>query len=85
MEGLRVYVAGDTDATEEAASVACDIALLPIGGTYTMDPVEAAALAEQLQPKAVIPIHYGSVTGTGEDFDRFCAAANPALRICRAF
>ena len=36
------YIAGDTDATPEARAVRCDVALLPIGGTYTMDAEEAA-------------------------------------------
>ena len=84
VDGLRVYIAGDTDVTDEAAAVRCDVALLPIGGKYTMDPEQAAALGRQLRPQAVIPIHYGSVVGTAEAFDRFAAAAGD-LRIVRAF
>ena len=82
--GMRIYIAGDTDDTEEAASVVCDIALLPIGGKYTMDPEQAAALAKRIRPKVVIPIHYGSVVGTAEAFDRFLAAAGD-VRAERAF
>ncbi len=37
IEGKRIYIAGDTDATKEAKAVKCDIALVPVGGTYTMD------------------------------------------------
>ena len=37
IDGKRIYIAGDTDATKEAKAVKCDIALVPIGGTYTMD------------------------------------------------
>ena len=85
LDGLRVYIAGDTDATEEAAAVRCEIAMLPIGGTYTMDAPEAAALANRMRPAVVIPIHYGSVAGTMADFDRFSAAADPAIRVVRAF
>ena len=85
VDGLRVYVAGDTDATLEAAAVHCDVAMLPIGGKYTMDAPEAADLAARIRPAAVIPIHYGSVAGGMDAFDRFCAAADPALRIHRAF
>ena len=36
LEGRRVYVAGDTDDTPDARSVSCDVAFLPVGGTYTM-------------------------------------------------
>ncbi len=83
--GRRVYIAGDTDDTPEAAGVVCDIALLPIGGKYTMDPCQAAALAKRIRPAAVIPIHYGSVVGTEEAFDRFLAAAGGDVRVERAF
>ena len=82
-EGLRFYVAGDTDATPEAAAVRCDAALLPIGGTYTMDPAEAAALANQIRPQLVIPIHYGSVAGSPEDFARFAAGIEEGIRVVR--
>ena len=45
VDGLRFYVAGDTDDTPEARAVRCDAAFLPAGGTYTMTAREAAALA----------------------------------------
>ncbi len=83
VEGIRIYVAGDTDATSEAAEVSCDIALLPIGGTYTMDAEEAAALANRIRPQVVIPIHYGSVTGSPEDFDRFAPLVDPTIAVHR--
>lgn len=83
--GLRVYIAGDTDDTEEAAGVRCDVAMLPIGGKYTMDPEQAAGLAKRLRPQVVIPIHYGSVVGTAEAYDRFLAALGGGLRVVRAF
>ena len=83
LEGVRVYVAGDTDATEEAAAVRCDIALLPIGGKYTMDAAEAAALANRIRPGIAVPTHYGSVAGSPADFDRFAAAVDPAIRVCK--
>ena len=81
LEGVRVYVAGDTDATEEAAAVRCDIALLPIGGKYTMDAPEAAALANRIRPRIAVPTHYGSVAGSPADFDRFAAAVDPSIRV----
>ncbi len=37
-----------------------DVALLPIGGTYTMDPVEAAEATSAIKPKVAIPMHYNS-------------------------
>ena len=57
------YVAGDTDANEDVRRIRCDVALLPCGGTYTMDADEAAGLASEITPKLAIPTHYGSVAG----------------------
>lgn len=71
VDGQRVYVAGDTDATPEAKSVSCDIAMIPIGGTYTMDHREAADFINELKPKIVIPTHYGSVVGDPGDGESF--------------
>jgi L-ascorbate metabolism protein UlaG (beta-lactamase superfamily) len=49
-----------------------DLALVPIGGHFTMDPAEAAwAVKELLRPKAVIPMHYGAnplTRGTTKEF-----------------
>ena len=67
MDGVRYYIAGDTDITNEAKEVKCDVAFLPIGGTFTMDYQEAATLANEIRPKVVVPIHYGSLVGTEED------------------
>ena len=79
VEGLRVYIAGDTDATEESMAVRCDIAMLPIGGKYTMDPAEAADLANLIRPRVVIPIHYGSVAGCPKDFKRFASRVDRSI------
>ena len=61
------YVAGDTDKTPEAESVKCDIAFVPIGGHFTMDPIEASELIKVINPKIVIPTHYGSIVGNKDD------------------
>lgn len=67
-----VYIAGDTDITEEAKKVKCDIALVPVGGTYTMNADEAASLVLEIQPKMAIPTHYKIIVGTKEDAEDFC-------------
>ena len=67
VNGQRIYIAGDTDATAEAKQVQCDIALVPVGGTYTMDAKQAAGLVNTIRPKTAIPTHYGSVVGKQED------------------
>ena len=64
------YVAGDTDLNEDNIKVKCDIALIPIGGKYTMDVSEAAELVKTIEPKTVIPTHYGSIVGDLEDGKR---------------
>lgn len=67
----RIYVAGDTDNTEEARNVECDIAMVPIGGTYTMTWEEAVELVKEIKPSLAIPIHYKSIVGTEEDAKKF--------------
>ena len=67
----RIYIAGGTDMTEENSHVQCDIALLPAGGTYTMNARKAAALANTIRPQYAIPIHYGSIVGSPEDGEVF--------------
>lgn len=71
INGIKYYIAGDTDITEENKKVKCDVAFVPVGGTYTMDFKEAAQLVNQIQPKVAVPIHYGSVVGTKQDAEEF--------------
>lgn len=71
IEEKRIYVAGDTDITEENKKVKCDIALVPIGGTYTMEAKEAAKLINIMKPKMAIPMHYGAIVGNKEDEEIF--------------
>jgi L-ascorbate metabolism protein UlaG (beta-lactamase superfamily) len=63
-DGLRVYHAGDTDVFGDMALIAelhhPDVACLPIGGHFTMDPRGAAKAVELLGVKAVVPIHFGT-------------------------
>ena len=62
--GLTIYHAGDTGRVPEMASLGpIDVALLPIGGTYTMNEKEAADAANDVRPKVVVPMHYGYATG----------------------
>jgi len=74
-EEARIYHAGDTGITMDMKLVGeiykPDIALLPIGGHFTMDPVEAAKAVELVKPKVAIPMHYGTfpvLYGKPEDF-----------------
>ncbi len=70
--GERLYFAGDTDHIPEMSDIRCDVALLPVGGTYTMDAEKAAQAATDIRPKIAVPMHYGSgVVGTRADAERF--------------
>ena len=71
IDDVKYYIAGDTDITEENRRVQCDVAFVPVGGTYTMDFKDAALLINEIQPKIAVPIHYGSVVGTKQDAEDF--------------
>jgi L-ascorbate metabolism protein UlaG (beta-lactamase superfamily) len=59
-----IYHAGDTDFTKEMKTLSgIDYALIPIGGTYTMNSKEAAEFILDVKPKNVIPMHYGETVG----------------------
>lgn len=67
----KIYVAGDTDNVSELHNIKCDIALIPIGGTYTMNPKEAASLVNIIKPTIVIPTHYGKIVGDYSTAQKF--------------
>jgi L-ascorbate metabolism protein UlaG (beta-lactamase superfamily) len=71
VDGVRVYFAGDTDHIPEMADFGCDVALLPVSGTYVMTVEEAVEAARAIAPQVVVPMHYGAGIGTGGDGERF--------------
>lgn len=81
IEDTIYYVMGDTDALEENKNITCDVLCIPIGGTYTMNATEAAEFTNILNPKKVIPIHYGLVVGTKDDLDTFKQLLNKKIEI----
>ena len=80
IKGVKYYISGDTDITEESKKVKCNVAFVPVGGTYTMDAKEAAQLINIIKPEIAIPIHYGSVVGTNEDAEEFIKNLNPLIK-----
>ncbi|PSR22415.1 MAG: metal-dependent hydrolase [Sulfobacillus acidophilus] len=62
--GLTLYHAGDTNVFYDMSVIrelyAPEIAMLPIGGHFTMSPKEAAYAVKLLRPNMVIPMHYGT-------------------------
>ncbi len=83
LNGKRIYHAGDTDLTPEMAGVKSDIALLPVSGTYVMNPTEAAEAANIFKPALAIPMHYGDsdVVGTLHDAQEFERLARVPVEI----
>ena len=72
LDGKRIYYAGDTDITEEMTSLTdIDLALLPVGGTYTMTAAEAAAATVKFKPRKALPYHWGDIVGQKNDAEKF--------------
>lgn len=70
--GERLYFAGDTDLIPEMDGLVCDVALLPVSGTYTMTAEEAVRAAGVIRPRVAVPMHYGAgVAGTADDAETF--------------
>lgn len=80
INNVKYYVAGDTDITDENRKVKCDVAFVPVGGTYTMDFKEAAQLINEIKPKIAVPIHYGSIVGTEQDARNFINLLNSEIK-----
>ena len=81
---MTYYIAGDTDITEENRKVSCDVAFIPIGGTYTMDYKEAAELINEIKSKVAIPTHYGKIIGNIKDGQKFAELINKEIE-CKIF
>jgi L-ascorbate metabolism protein UlaG (beta-lactamase superfamily) len=83
-----VYHAGDTGIMSEMELIGKiykpDIALLPIGGHFTMDPVEAAYAVEMIKPKVAIPMHYKTfpvLYGTPDEFKELVSKMAPGVKV----
>ena len=82
-ENRTIYHAGDTDLIPEMEQIRTDIALLPIGGKYTMDASEAAEAADIMKPAVAIPMHWGKIIGTWEDAKEFQARCKTPVLVLR--
>jgi L-ascorbate metabolism protein UlaG (beta-lactamase superfamily) len=78
MNNIIIYHAGDTDLIPEMQKLTGYkhpgkefIALLPIGGRFTMNAEEAAEAADLIKPTIAIPMHWGSVVGSENDAKEF--------------
>ncbi|MCX5874565.1 MAG: MBL fold metallo-hydrolase [Deltaproteobacteria bacterium] len=79
VDGVRIYHAGDTDLIPEMSAVKADVALLPIGGTYTMTVSEAIQAANSIKAGITVPMHYGDIVGEFKDRDTFKAGSRNAV------
>jgi L-ascorbate metabolism protein UlaG (beta-lactamase superfamily) len=86
--GGVIYHAGDTDLFGDMTLFSerfhPDVALLPIGGVYTMDPQTAVHAARLLNPKAVVPMHYGGtfqLPGTEQEFAQVMRDRTPDVAV----
>ena len=77
IDGVRYYHAGDTDPIPEMESISCDVAFLPIGGYYTMDANEAPEAVKLINPRLVVPMHFGFFVGLPSDAGRFAKLVAP--------
>lgn len=75
---LIIYHAGDTDVIPEMQKLTGHkqsgkkfVALLPVGGRFTMSAEEALDAVKIIKPDVVIPMHWGSVAGSSEDAEEF--------------
>ncbi len=75
VENVRLYHAGDTALTGEMKTIKelyrPNIAMLPIGGHYTMDVEHAAVAADWLGAQTIIPMHFGTFPEIQADLEKF--------------
>ena len=79
LDNKSYYIMGDTDDTIDARRVKCDYLFIPIGGTYTMNYLEASDLTNYIKPKMVVPIHYKTVVGSDSDYEEFVKNINKEI------
>ena len=66
VDGLRIYIAGDTEDIPEMADIKdIDIAFMPCNQPYTMTPAQLLNAAKMVKPKVLFPYHYGQTDVTG--------------------
>jgi len=67
LNNVTIYHTGDTDLIPAMTGLNPDIALVPVSGTYVMTANEAAQAIKRINPKIVIPMHYGTIVGNEKD------------------
>jgi L-ascorbate metabolism protein UlaG (beta-lactamase superfamily) len=73
LSGTKLFWPGDTDAHEGFERLSVDLFLANVGGSVVMDRHEAADLAETLDPRLVLPVHYDTIDLLSADAEAFAA------------
>jgi L-ascorbate metabolism protein UlaG (beta-lactamase superfamily) len=81
IDGKKIYHPGDTDRIPEMKGLVVDVALMPVGGTYTMDAKEASDAVKDIKTVYAIPIHYGDIVGSRKDAKEFARLCSCDVRI----
>ena len=77
LDGFRIYIAGDTEDIPEMADIKdIDLAFLPCNQPYTMTPEQLIRAAKVVQPKVLIPYHFGQTDVSG------VPEALPGIDVC---
>ncbi len=78
INNVLIYHSGDTDVIPEMQKLTGHkhngvkfVALLAVGGRFTMNPEEAVEAVKVIKPDIAIPMHYGSIVGDNEDAKEF--------------
>jgi L-ascorbate metabolism protein UlaG (beta-lactamase superfamily) len=81
-DSVTFYHAGDTKRIPEMQTFECDVAMLPLGQTYTMGSVaEAADAALDVKAKVAVPMHYGMAEGKASDAALFDSLLHGRIRV----
>ena len=67
LNNVLIYHTGDTDLIPEMTDLNPDIVIVPVSGTYVMTANELAQVIKRINPKTVIPMHYGTIVGSEKD------------------
>jgi L-ascorbate metabolism protein UlaG (beta-lactamase superfamily) len=86
-DGPVLYHAGDTAVFGDMKLIhelyRPEVAMLPIGGHYTMGPKEAALAVRLLQPQTVLPLHFGTFPPLKGTPDQLAALVDPGVQVVR--
>ncbi|MEJ2068524.1 MAG: MBL fold metallo-hydrolase [Deltaproteobacteria bacterium] len=76
-----IYHTGDSDFIPEMKGIVADVALVPIGGKFTMVAAEGARAVKAMDVKAAVPMHWGEIVGDESDARRFKELVGDAANV----